>query len=142
GRFALSMQLHLIEGPVSNLDAYASIPISFVIKSRFNLDQLWLGVFSYIPFEAGTKDYDSLESIITLPSRFDVSNWAMLIATRPSEFVPISLPKGVPLSGPDLHPIGGAILAWNSPDVDMLEGGRILRSFGTFECIRFFATRV
>ena len=114
------MQLHLIEGPVANLRAYATIPISFVINSRLDLDQLWLGEYAEIPIETRTKDYDLLEPIITLPQRFDVANWGMIIATKPGELVPIHLPKG---ALPGVQPVGGAVIAWNTPNVDML-GGR------------------
>jgi ribosomal protein S18 acetylase RimI-like enzyme len=112
------MQIHLIEGPVANLRAYASIPISFVIRSRLDLDQLWLGEYSELPVEPRTKDYDALEPISTLKDRFDVENWGMVVATKPGELVPIHLPSG---SLPDIHPVGGAIMAWNTPGLDMLE---------------------
>ena len=104
------MQLQIVEGPVVGLDVYASIPISFVVRSRVDLDQLWLGEFGEIPCEPKTKDYDSLESVATLDKRFDVSTWVMLRAQTPEQE----------------HSVGGAIVAWNSPELDMLDGRKDL----------------
>src|SRR3569832_1498160 len=100
------MRLDILEGPVANLDVYASIPISFVVKSRLDVSQLWLGEIAEVPMDARTKDYDTLESVVTLPVRFEVTNWGCLRAQIPS----------------DSHAVGGAIVAWNAPDVDMLQG--------------------
>lgn len=50
------------------------------------------------------KDYDALEHPMTWPARFDTANWALFAAFRGNERV------------------GGAIAAFNTPDVAMLEG--------------------
>jgi ribosomal protein S18 acetylase RimI-like enzyme len=104
------MRLDILEGPVANLDVYASIPISFVVKSRLDVSQLWLGEIAEELIDTRTKDYDALESVVSLPERFDVANWGCLRAQIPT----------------DSHAVGGAIVAWNSPDVDMLQGRKDL----------------
>src|SRR5689334_10657044 len=101
------MEIQIVESPVVDLGAYASIPIAFVIRSRMDLDQLWLGEYAEIPVEERTKDYDSLEPVSTLAQRFDVSNWVMLSALIESSDHPDSR-------------AGGAILAMRTPGLDML----------------------
>ena len=91
---------------MADLDAYAAIPISFVIRSRFELDNLWLGEFAEIAVEPRMKDYDALEPIATLAKRFDVSNWRMLAVST----------AGAHSFG------GGAIVAMRTPGLEMLEG--------------------
>ena len=105
------------------LDSYAAIPISFVIHSRLDLDQLWLGQFVEVPVDAKTKDYDTLESIATLRERFDTKNWILLSAHVSREFGMMPLdPRGLARAkNDDMHLIGGAILAMHSTDLDMLE---------------------
>ena len=113
------MQVQVADGPVGDLDAYASIPISFVVRSRLNLENLWLGEFVQTPVEERTKNYDELEPIRTLPQRFDVKNWRMVWAEKNSgdnTFLRISpaAPKTESL-------IGGALIAWKTDGLDMLE---------------------
>jgi ribosomal protein S18 acetylase RimI-like enzyme len=121
--------IQVVEGPVAHLDVYATIPISFVVSKRLDVDQLWLGEFAEISVEPWTKDYDSLEPIATLASRFDVGNWRMVWAEKGKK--PVNAPEGLPLlrvPSPNSQLIrsesliGGAILAWNTPEILMLEG--------------------
>jgi GNAT superfamily N-acetyltransferase len=93
-------------GPVSDLAAYASVSISYVVESRLVLDRLWLGEFEEVRIGAYEKNYDAIESITSLADRFDTTNWGMLSA----------------LSGAAGQLVGGAIIAWKTPGVDMLEG--------------------
>lgn len=94
------------EGP----DAFAShgkISISFQIRSVLEVVDASAGRelrASAVP--ARTKDYDACagDRPAELAKRFDVRNWRILSAWR------------------DEQRVGGAILAWNTPGVDMLEG--------------------
>lgn len=104
----MTKEIQIVEGPVERLDTYASIPISFVIKSRLDLDQLWLGEYAEIKIPEKTKDYDALEPISTLAERFDTAKWRMFSA--------------VVTSNDQGHVAGGAIVAWNTPVLDMLDG--------------------
>jgi GNAT superfamily N-acetyltransferase len=95
--------IRVTAGQVSNLGAYAAIPISYVVESRLVLDRLWLGEFEELPIGSYEKDYDSIESVASLPERFDMGNWGMLLANSDQQ-------------------VGGAIVAWKTHSVDMLEG--------------------
>ena len=50
------------------------------------------------------KDYDKSNPPSTLPSRWDLANWAIFLAIKGSS------------------PVGGCIVAHNTPGVDMLQG--------------------
>jgi ribosomal protein S18 acetylase RimI-like enzyme len=109
------MEIVIAESALRNLETYASIPISFVIKSRLDLDKLWLGEYVEIPVEPRTKDYDAFEPTPTLTERFDVTNWGMLSVQT------VAIGTDAPPQA-ETHGIGGAIVAIRTPDLDMLEG--------------------
>lgn len=85
--------------PVDDLAAYAEVPIAFEGRSRLDLDALREGRFVELPTPPFRKDYDALESPLEWPHRFDVRNWTRLVVEG-----------------------GGAVVAWNTPGIDMLEG--------------------
>ncbi|HVE52233.1 MAG TPA: GNAT family N-acetyltransferase [Ramlibacter sp.] len=102
--------LRIEMGPVGNLPAYASIPNGFTARSvlevsadhrSFALQERALAT----PF---SKDYDALESPLDWPRLFDVRQWAMASAFQGDRRV------------------GGAIAAFDTPGLDMLQGRRDL----------------
>jgi GNAT superfamily N-acetyltransferase len=95
------------EAGMVDLEAYETVPISFQGMARVDIDQLSASGgqdIVGIPTDLFWKHYDALEKPSNLPNRFDVSNWGTLVAMNNQERV------------------GGAILAWNSFDFNMLEG--------------------
>jgi len=103
------MTFKIIEETPEVLREYEKIPISFRVESRFRVEliQSGLGGIKFIE-EAVTpfiKNYDALES--ERPSgwskRFDISNWGIISAFE------------------DEKRIGGAAIAWKTPEVNMLE---------------------
>ena len=101
------------ESPVI-LSEYEKIPIAFRVETRFfvipinkGLDGLKLVEEPVVPY---VKDYDEFEN--ERPSawtkRFNLSNWSIFSAFE------------------DSQRIGGATVAWNTPEVEMLEGRKDL----------------
>jgi len=93
------------------LPVYASIPISFMVNSIFRIDVIKGGLGGFrlveekvIPY---IKDYDNIieeeKGPADWPKHFDVRNWGIFIAYDGS------------------RPLGGATVAFNTPDVNMLE---------------------
>ncbi|HEY3267164.1 MAG TPA: GNAT family N-acetyltransferase [Armatimonadota bacterium] len=96
------------EVPAGGFQAYADIPIAFTVRSILlartvegGLGGLLLTEMPVAPYQ---KDYDALESPLAWAACFDTSRWAVFAAHE------------------DGRRIGGAVAAWNTPDVDMLEG--------------------
>jgi GNAT superfamily N-acetyltransferase len=96
----------LREEPISELHRHVMIPSAFeghtvleVLKgtSGFELRERKIAQ----PYR---KDYDAVENPMEWPARFDVSNWTLIVALNAGERV------------------GGAIGAFDSPGLDMLEG--------------------
>jgi GNAT superfamily N-acetyltransferase len=102
--------MEIIEISASRLDEYARIPIAFEVRTILapNLSQSGLvGIhFHEQPVSPYIKDYDLLGSPSTWSEEFDLKNWGVFIA----------------LDGETL--VGGAVVAWNTNGVDMLEGRR------------------
>ncbi len=97
-------------GP-DRLALYASVPIAFRVESVLEVHAVDGGLgglaLRETPVETPyVKDYDDVQP--ERPSRwlqrFDVSNWAFFIAFE------------------DDRPVGAATVAFNTPNVDMLEG--------------------
>lgn len=98
----------VVQGPES-FAAHGEIPIAFVVKSRLDLSALVasLGAESVeVPCEPWRKDYDSIpeERPSALSDRFDTTHWVLVAAYLGGDRV------------------GGAVVAWNTPGFDMLEG--------------------
>lgn len=91
--------VEVVRHPVGDMTEYARVPIAFRGESRLDVEALREGRFVEIPVVPFEKDYDALESPVEWPRRFDVCNWTLL-----------------------LSPGGGAVVAWSSQGVDMLEG--------------------
>jgi GNAT superfamily N-acetyltransferase len=102
------MAIQVLEETVAALDGYRSVPISFRVTSRFRVEAdlrlLEEAVPSYV------KDYDTImdEGAHPWARRWDLSNWGVLGAYE------------------EQQRIGGAVIAWNTPGVDLLQGRRDL----------------
>ncbi len=104
------MSIEIIEEPLAALPEYESVPIAFRVESRFlvmpvdgGLGGLRFIEESVVPY---IKDYDAHKSErpSAWPTRFDISRWGILSAFKGAERV------------------GGAAVAWKTPEVEMLEG--------------------
>lgn len=99
------------EDPPSALATYATVPIAFEVRERLAVvaEGAGLGGFRFVlepvapPY---VKDYDAEPDNhpAAWARRFDVSRWGLLAADHGAERV------------------GGAVVAWGTPDVEMLEG--------------------
>ena len=105
------MDPRIDEEPISRLDKYAEIPASFSVDRVLELSSPDSALVGIILTEAEVaspwlKDYDAEEG--EGPTRwlrhFDTSNWGLLAA----------------YDGVDK--IGGAVIAFRAPGIDMLEG--------------------
>lgn len=93
------------------LPVYASIPISFKVESIFRIDVIDNGLGGFRLVEEKVthyiKDYDNVieeeKDPTDWPKRFDTSNWGIFLAFDES------------------RPVGGAAVAFDTPDVNMLE---------------------
>jgi GNAT superfamily N-acetyltransferase len=109
------MVLKIQEMGADILLQYKEIPIAFKVESMLHVDLIKGGlggirlkeervVPSYI------KDYDAYEdgSPAEWPKRFDIHNWGIFLALD------------------ETHPIGGATVAFNTPELHMLDGRKDL----------------
>ena len=94
------------DGICSILEKYKIIPIRFEVKGSYEItkdsDRNW--VFKMKALDPVMKDYDDLEDPLQWTDNWDLSNWGILFAHDSDEHV------------------GGAIIAWNTDEVDMLGG--------------------
>ncbi len=104
------MGLEIREEPLSALAQYATIPIAFRVERVFDVWPLTDGLGGLVlaerPVEASyEKDYDALEGEgpTRWPKQFDVSNWGLIAAHLDSQRV------------------GGAVIAFKTANLDMLE---------------------
>ncbi len=110
------MSIEIQKVGVDLLPRYAAIPISFKVESVFRIEVIdqGLGGFALIEEKVApyTKDYDSKEKDDPRPigwtKRFDVSKWGFFLALNGS------------------RALGGATVAIDTPDVNMLEGRKDL----------------
>ncbi|HEY7770058.1 GNAT family N-acetyltransferase [Longimicrobium sp.] len=107
-----AMDLAISVESIASLDGYASIPIAFEVASAFEVcregDRFVLSEESVSP--PYIKDYDAIpgEHPAGWAERFDVSKWGVLAAR---------------VGG---RRVGGAVIAFDTPGLDMLEGRRDL----------------
>jgi GNAT superfamily N-acetyltransferase len=109
------MNVKILEEPPSALAEYASVPIAFTVSEVLEVVQIdgGLGGIQLMPRPLAVpyvKDYDrDPENHPThWPSRFDLTRWGILTAWVQGARV------------------GGAVLAWDTPELDLLEGRRDL----------------
>ena len=102
------MSLEIRQESAATLSEYQRIPIAFQVREVFDVTAEPKGGFSLAARQLANpyqKDYDALgETPADWVLRFDVSTWAFFSAFT------------------DGQRIGGATVAFRSPDVDMLEG--------------------
>lgn len=104
------MAFQIVEQSVDRLGSYGEIPIAFTVEFMFRVD-------ADVPGRSGwklteervehpyVKDYDEGgERPLRWARKWDLSNWTVLAAMQ------------------DSARLGGAVVAWNTPGVDMLEG--------------------
>lgn len=109
------MIIDIQEGGVDLLPQYAKIPISFEVKSIYQVEMIDHGLGGIRLYEEKVhtpylKDYDSYAEggPEQWPKQFDISNWGILLAWVGETCV------------------GGAAIAYNTAGVYMLEGSRDL----------------
>ena len=104
------MPVKIVEQCVDRLRTYGEIPIAFTVDSQYRVDAIDRGRGGWKLVEERVeppyvKDYDEEgERPLRWLKRWDIANWAVLAAMR---------------NGSRL---GGAVVAWNTPGVNMLEG--------------------
>jgi GNAT superfamily N-acetyltransferase len=108
------MEIAVFDRAMESLVDYAQIPISFEVKEIFTVEPDGLGGFnlSIRPVDPPyVIDYDAIETG-TGPKRwkqsFDLTNWRMFMAYTNDQL------------------IGGAVIAFNTIGIDMLEGRKDL----------------
>jgi GNAT superfamily N-acetyltransferase len=97
----------VLEEPKEVLFDHGKIPIAFTVHTIFHVDGREDGGFDLVERGVDTpyvKDYDAVESPSTWAKRFDMTNWCLLGAYR------------------DQERIGGAVVAFDTPVVEMLDG--------------------
>jgi GNAT superfamily N-acetyltransferase len=104
------MALEIREEPLSALAEHAMIPIAFRVERVLDVSAVTGGLGGLVLGERSVepsyeKDYDALqgEGPTRWPKRFDVSNWGLIAAHR------------------DTQRLGGAVIAFDTANVDMLE---------------------
>lgn len=104
------MAFQIIEQSVDGLLDYGEIPVSFTVGFKYRVDALTRGRPGWQLTEERVdrpyvKDYDAGgERPLRWAQQWDLANWAVLAALR------------------DGMSLGGAVVAWHTPGVDMLEG--------------------
>ncbi|MBO0886525.1 MAG: GNAT family N-acetyltransferase [Acidimicrobiales bacterium] len=106
------MELRIQEDSLDRLDEHARIPIAFMVQRILAVSTPDSGLGGVVLTEAAVetpwvKDYDAIkgEGPTRWPKRFDTSSWGLIAAH-----------EGV-------DRVGGAVIAFDSPEVHML-GGR------------------
>lgn len=96
--------------PITRLAEYASVPIAFEVRRVLELSVRRNGLGGFALTERSlaapyVKDYDAIngEHPTQWARRFDVSHWGLLVARV------------------DGRRVGGAVVAYNTPGLDMLE---------------------
>jgi len=104
-------QVHVTQQPVSSLTDYGQVPIAFEIRRICDVSRADGDVNDFVLTERAVatpliKDYDAIagEGPARWRVRFDLSNWGIFAAHSRGQRV------------------GGAVVAFRSPEVDMLEG--------------------
>src|SRR5690349_3062494 len=100
------VKIEISQESVTSLEAYANIPIAFMVNSTLDVEAPRGGEAEFrlterridIPY---VKDYDSIEGEgpASWPERFDLLNWAFILARSEG------------------HLIGGAALAFATPEL-------------------------
>ena len=99
------MSIEILQERVELLVDYEKVPITFWVRSRLliNFDVSGVTLNEKVAEEPYLKDYDAYERPSKWPSRFDMSNWGIFAAFD------------------DGNRIGGAVAAWKTPGLELLE---------------------
>jgi GNAT superfamily N-acetyltransferase len=101
--------MQITEITPERLAEYAAIPIAFEVRTIYEVEIPDGGLggihLHERPVSPYIKDYDLLHSPLSWPGTFDLKNWGLFLA--------------VEVAG---QPVGGAVVAWDTLGVDMLEG--------------------
>lgn len=99
------------EEPIRNLAQHAEVPIAFTVERILEVSLVDGGLGGFLLSEVAVanpwiKDYDAVkgEGPTRWVKRFDVTNWGLIAAHE------------------DDRRVGGAVVAFNTPGVNMLEG--------------------
>ncbi len=105
------MEILTLPVNTESLEAYSTVPISFQVKSRLSVDLLGAGLGGVALREVQVippyvRDYDETKGAGPMRwlQRFNTSNWVLFLACE----------GGVP--------VGGATVAFHTPEVRMLRG--------------------
>lgn len=105
------MDIEVVEESVAVLPDYGSIPIAFLVESQLRVESISDGFGGLRLVEEKVKvpyikDFDKVrgEGPTRWLKRWNIVHWGVLSA----------------FDGP--HRIGGAVIAWQTPGVNMLEG--------------------
>ncbi|HHT26771.1 MAG TPA: GNAT family N-acetyltransferase [Firmicutes bacterium] len=101
--------MRFVEEPIGDLKAYGTVPIAFLVRSRLRCEPIaqgWGGIrlIEESVQQPYVKDYDQEENPTEWLKLGDLSNWGV-----------IAVYDG-------LQRVGGAVLAWNTPGIRMLDG--------------------
>jgi ribosomal protein S18 acetylase RimI-like enzyme len=99
------------EAPMSALSELGTISIAFEVRSRFEVSEIdrglgGLGLTELPVTPPYVKDYDAIEGEgpARWARRFDIANWGLFLARS------------------EVNCVGGAVIAFRTPGVNMLEG--------------------
>ena len=105
------MKIEVSEESIDTLDEYASIPIAYTVEQVLEIEDHGKAPGEFVLTERSVvvpfiKDYDAfkVEHPAQWAKRFDVSNWGLFAAR---------------VAG---RRVGGAVVAFNTPNMIMLEG--------------------
>jgi GNAT superfamily N-acetyltransferase len=104
------MRIEVSEEPITALEDYAGIPIAFEVSTVLDVTEKGGGHAEFVLTERALdvpylKDYDAIngEGPLHWTSRFDMSGWGLFVARV------------------DGQRVGGAVVAFNTPGLDILE---------------------
>lgn len=101
--------MKILEEPVENLRDYATVPIAYEVRSRLRPEPVDSGLGGIRLVGEAVEppylvDHDRDGGPVTWLERWDLRNWGVIAA----------------LDG--LERLGGAVIAWRTPGVNMLDG--------------------
>jgi GNAT superfamily N-acetyltransferase len=105
------VDIRISEAPITSVAELARVSIAFRVDRVLDVEERAGGAGRFVLSERAidppyVKDYDAIEGngLAALASRFDVSKWGLIVARADGLLV------------------GGAVIAFDTPGVEMLEG--------------------
>ena len=105
------MPIEIVQQPTGALHGYSVVPISFTVDSRYRVDAV----------DGGLGGWRLTEERVEPPYVKDYDEYGRRAAYPVAEAMG-HLPLGVFAAVDEGVRIGGAVVAWNTPGADMLEG--------------------